>query len=167
MECETSGAVFDESGVYRYLLWRKWDRSRPSVAFVLLNPSTADATADDPTIRRCIGFARGWGFGGMEVANLFAFRATTPRLLGSAIDPVGPENDRHLRELAARAEHVVVAWGNGGALFGRAAAVLPLFEGRELYCLGVTKAGAPRHPLYVRGDSELGTFGGEPMLARA
>src|SRR4028119_2392792 len=93
---EHRGAIFDPTRTYRYALWRTWDAARPPVAFVLLNPSTADARRDDPTIRRCANFARTWGFGGLEVVNLFAFRATHPTDLKCAADPVGPQNDVHL-----------------------------------------------------------------------
>ncbi len=138
-------------GPYRYRLWREWDASRPRVAFVLLNPSTADAAADDPTLRRCLGFARAWGFGALEVVNLFALRSPSPAALRAAADPIGPENDRHLAEVVASADAVVAGWGNHGALLGRAdavrrAALLP----EDTLCLGVTAQGQPRHPLYVR-----------------
>ena len=105
------GATFSADRRYRYRLWREWDRSRAVVAFVMLNPSTADASRDDPTIRRCIGFARAWGFGGVEVANLFALRATDPRHLRGVPDPVGPRNARSLKLALAHASLVVVAWG--------------------------------------------------------
>jgi hypothetical protein len=144
-----SGATFDESGIYRYLLWRVWDWCLPRVGFILLNPSTADERYDDQTIRRCMGFARSWGYGGIEVANLFALRATSPRLLRSAADPVGPENDAHIAALVSRVPAVVVGWGNGGLLRGRGEDVLSRLRGTaELGCLGVTKLGQPRHPLY-------------------
>lgn len=111
-------AVFDPAGRYRYSLRRRWDAAGARVAFVLLNPSTADGRRDDPTIRRCIGFAREWGFGGLEVVNLFACRSTHPGGLRSAQDPVGPENDRFLAAAWDRADRVIVAWGNHGALLG-------------------------------------------------
>ena len=95
----TSGATFSDDGVYRYRLWREWDADLPSCLFIMLNPSTADATQDDPTIRRCIDYARRWGFGRLEVGNLFALRSTDPKALYAADDPVGPDNDDALMEM--------------------------------------------------------------------
>lgn len=145
-------AVFSSDRIYRYELRRTWDASLPTVAFVGLNPSTADETADDPTIRRCIGFAKRWGYGGLVMLNLFAFRATDPRVMRSATDPVGPDNDWHLTHV--KAETIVAAWGAGGLYRGRDHEVWHLLGGR-LSALGFTKDGHPRHPLYVRGDTEL------------
>jgi hypothetical protein len=163
------GALFDPTHTYRYRLWRVWNDALPRVAFVLLNPSTADADRDDPTIRRCVGFARAWGFGGVEVVNLFAYRATHPADLRRCAaadggDPVGPENDAHLAAVFSAAGLVVAGWGVHGSLLGRAAAVraaglLPA----SAVCLGCTKSGEPRHPLYVRADQAPTRFfaGGE------
>jgi len=150
----TGGAAFSRDRRYRYRLWRRWDRSRPRIAFCMLNPSTADARRDDPTIRRCIGFARDWGYGGIEVVNIFALRATDPRDLRSARDPVGPRNDAFMLQ-AATESPVVIAWGVHGALRDRAATALQLFGPRaRLLALGRTRSGAPRHPLYLRRDTE-------------
>lgn len=126
----------------------------PLVAFIGLNPSTADETADDPTIRRCVAFAKRWGYGGLVMLNLFAFRATDPRDMRSAASPVGPENDDHLRAVAAEAALVVAAWGVGGSYFGRDFRVRRLM-GDGLMALGFTKSGQPRHPLYVKADATL------------
>jgi len=112
-----------------------------------LNPSRADATVDDPTLRRCIGFARSWGFSGLRLANLFAWRAPDPRALGRLQDPVGPEADRWLVRLADGADLVLAAWGNGGRLGGRSQAVLRLLP--ALHVLRLTQAGEPAHPLYL------------------
>ena len=124
------------------------------MTFVMLNPSTADAERDDPTIRRCIGFARGWGYGRLEVVNLFAYRAASPRELFSATDPVGRANERFL---ASATDDVVVAWGNHGRRadwkLRKAAA-----HGRPR-CLGITALGEPMHPLYVPGRRQLCPFG--------
>jgi hypothetical protein len=120
----------------------------------MLNPSAADAEHDDPTIRRCIGFARRWGYGALDVVNLFAFRTHSPALLKRAADPVGPENDRHLAETVARASRVVAAWGCHGGFDGRNTKVLPLL-GNSSVCFGLTRGGHPRHPLYVRGDADV------------
>ena len=148
------GAVFDASGVYRYGLWREWDAARPAVAFVMLNPSTADGERNDPTIRRCLGFARSWGFGRLEVVNLFALRATNPAQLAQHPEPIGPENDDHIRAAISTATTVVAAWGTHGELGGRDTAVSRLLPSSACD-LGRTRAGHPRHPLYVRADVRL------------
>lgn len=145
------GATFDETGAYRYHLWRAWDDALPRVCFVMLNPSVADADRDDPTIRRCMGFAKTWGFGALDVVNLYAFRATRPADLFRAADPFGPDNDQWILEMASRAALVIAAWGNHGAW--RSATVLPSLG--AAYCLGMTAAGQPRHPLYVRRDRKV------------
>ena len=141
------GACFDSSGAYRYRLWRAWEPALPIVTFVMLNPSSADAERDDPTIRRCIGFARGWGFGRLNVVNLCAYRALTPKELLAAEDPFGPDNGSHLQTAVANADLVVAAWGNHGRKL-----TSPTFA-RPLHHLGLTKLGQPRHPLYVRGET--------------
>lgn len=152
-EAMDQGAIFDRTGRYRYCLWREWDATLPVVAFVLLNPSTADASRDDPTIRRCLGFARTWGFGRLEVVNLFALRATDPSALRQAADPVGPRNDEHLRRTVRAADRVVAAWGNGGRLHGRGDQVMRWLD--RPMVLGWTKARQPRHPLYLRREVEV------------
>lgn len=148
------GAKFDPTGRYRYSLSRTWDSALPRVAFVMLNPSTADGRADDPTIRRCIGFARRWGYGSLVVVNLFAYRTPSPAALARALSPVGPDNDRHLRAARSRSAAMVAAWGVHGALLGRDQAVMALLaRGRKpLLCLGTTRDGHPRHPLYLPAD---------------
>ncbi|MEO1209584.1 MAG: DUF1643 domain-containing protein [Cyanobacteria bacterium J06638_20] len=146
------GAEFDPSGLYRYRLWRRWDPQAPTIAFVMLNPSTANAERDDPTIRRCMGFARDWGYGSLDVVNLFAFRATHPQELFSADDPVGRDNDRYLRVTLQQADRLILAWGNRGTWRGHHHWVLQTLEemGRSPECLGITKQGQPCHPLYQR-----------------
>jgi hypothetical protein len=114
----------------------------------MLNPSTADESTDDPTIRRCIGFANALGFGALAVGNLFAYRSTTPQSLRFCIDPVGSQNDRWLIRLHEESSLTVAAWGNHGRLLGRTSAVRRLLPG--LYILGLTRLGEARHPLYVR-----------------
>ena len=123
----------------------------------MLNPSTADAEKDDPTIRRCIAFAARAGFGGVEILNLFAFRATRPAALKAAADPVGPDNDDHLRTLFGQHRVVLAAWGAHGAFRRRADAVRYIADelGVALICLGRTAQGQPRHPLYVKRDSAI------------
>lgn len=155
-----TGATFDPTGLYRYLLWREWDRSAPKVGFVMLNPSQADAVADDPTIRRCVGFARLWGYGAVEIVNLFAYRTPHPKLLSQVRDPVGMENDDYLRSLSQRVDRIVIAWGNWGSLQRRDRAVLQLLtSSTPLYCFGYTKQQQPRHPLYLRSGEELRVIG--------
>jgi len=144
-------AGFSRCGRYRYWLTRTWDAARPAVCWLMLNPSTADAARDDPTIRRCMGLAGRWGHGAIVVVNLFAWRATDPAKLACAADPVGSANDGVLRR-RAQGLRLIAAWGCQGNLLGRADAVLRLLGGRRLECVGVTAAGQPRHPLYVRGD---------------
>lgn len=152
------GAIFDTTQTYRYRLWRQWSDA-PSIGFVMLNPNCADATINDPTIRRCIGFAKAWGFGRLEVVNLFAYRARTPSMLKHVNDPIGAENDLYLSTLNQRVEKVVLAWGNWGRLGGRDRALLSLLTPQsDLYTLGLTKLGQPKHPLYLRQDSSLSVF---------
>jgi hypothetical protein len=153
------GAVFDVNGWYRYSLWRAWSAHHPRIVFILLNPSTADEQRNDPTIRRCIGFARAWKFGSVEVVNLFARRATDARELLKMDDPVGDENDLFLIHAVERCSTVVVGWGTRGTLLGRDSQVLSLLAGRkDVFCLGITKDGQPRHPLYMKGDTILVPF---------
>jgi hypothetical protein len=151
-----SSACFSDCGNYRYSLTREWDNSLPTACFCMLNPSTADQHADDPTIRRCISFAKTWGCGALEVVNLFAYRSTDPTGLRAIADPVGEENDRYIMQAAKRASVVVAAWGVHGAYKGRDVDVLPLLG--DVQCLGVTKEGFPKHPLYVRADTNLRRF---------
>ena len=132
---------------YRYALWRIWDRGLPAVMFIGLNPSTADARIDDPTLVRCIGFARDWGYGGVYTANLFAYRATDPRDMKAARAPIGRDNDRVILELAGKVGKVIAAWGNDGAYLGRAEAVRTLVP--KLYYLKMNGSGQPAHPLYL------------------
>lgn len=152
----TSGAIFSPCRTWRYKLWRSWDESLPTVAFIGLNPSTADETANDPTIRRCIGFAKSWGYGTFVMLNLFGYRATDPRELYTTGSPelgltkdffVGPDNDSHILTESAFASRVVAAWGNHGALYGRAKWAIDNIS--KLHHLGLTHVGQPKHPLYL------------------
>ncbi len=133
---------------YRYALWRTWDESKPYVMFIGLNPSTADESEDDPTIRRCTNYARDWGYGGLCMVNLFSFRATEPSDMMAAEDPVGPENDTWLQQLAKDAGVIVAAWGNNGCYLGRSHEIACMFP--NLKCLKINKSGEPAHPLYLR-----------------
>ncbi|MBI5902597.1 MAG: DUF1643 domain-containing protein [Deltaproteobacteria bacterium] len=137
---------------YRYCLWRDWDMTNSSHAmFVGLNPSTADEVEDDPTIRRCVNYAKRWGYGALCMMNLFAYRATEPAMMKAQAKPVGADNDRWLVEAAKDAGIIVAAWGAKGTHLQRDQAVRLLLAGR-VSCLGKTKDGHPKHPLYVKAD---------------
>ena len=161
-----AGADLSACGRYRYRLWRDWDRIAPRVVWVMLNPSTADASVDDPTIRKCVGFAKRWGFGGIEVVNLFAYRSTNPDVLVRAcaihgIDyVVGPENDAWIDGRIAHANEetglVVAAWGANASrrpLRERSSIVKKRLAERVVHvpvvCLGRGGDGQPRHPLML------------------
>ncbi|RVH56227.1 DUF1643 domain-containing protein [Sinorhizobium meliloti] len=149
-----SSAVISPCGGYRYRLERQWDEEEAKVAFLMLNPSTADASQDDPTIRRCIGFAKAWGFGGLIVGNLFALRSTDPKALYSHPDPIGPDNNSHLDAIAHAAELIVCAWGTHGALHGRGREVAERLDDRNLAALKLTTDGHPGHPLYIPASAQ-------------
>ncbi|HEY3272691.1 MAG TPA: DUF1643 domain-containing protein [Methanocella sp.] len=144
------GATFSEDRLYRYNLWRRWEsKSSGKVTFVMLNPSTADAEKFDPTVRRCFGYACDWGFGSMEVVNLFALRSTYPEVLSKAADPVGPENDAVILKAVKESDLTIAAWGIHGPLRGRDREVLEMIASvRDLHCLGTTKDRHPLHPLH-------------------
>lgn len=146
-------AIISECGAYRYTLTRG---DAPRLCFVMLNPSTADASMDDPTIRRCLGFAKREGCAGIEVLNLYALRSTNPKLLWSHFDPVGPDNDRQLFWASIRYMKIVAAWG-ANAKPERVGQVRGILEGNgiSLFHLGLTKGGMPKHPLYLAGDAPL------------
>lgn len=152
-----SAALISDCGAYRYWLTRTWDVSKPRVCWVMLNPSTADASADDPTIRRCCAFADRWGAGGIVVANLFALRSPYPRDLLRHSDPIGPENDNYIASCARMGYRLLCAWGAADKplLRKRATAVLALLReiGVQPECLGLTRKGQPVHPLYQRNDA--------------
>lgn len=154
----SSTAEISPCGLYRYRLTRTWGNAAP-LLFVMLNPSTADASDDDPTIRRCIGFARREGAGGIVVANLFAFRSTDPTALEIAPDPIGPDNARWIETCVRETSGpIVAAWGASVPkrldllVHMRIVALLPL---DRLRCLGWTASGAPRHPLYLPAAATL------------
>lgn len=147
-----SGAVFSEDLRYRYVLTRGWDVCLPTVAFIGLNPSTADESKDDPTIRKCVSYAKRWGFGRLVMLNLFALRATDPAVMLSSATPIGPHNDHHLLEQARKVDLVVAAWGNHGAHMGRGSAVREMIHGMKY--LRATRQDQPGHPLYLPGKLE-------------
>jgi hypothetical protein len=153
------GAHISDCGTYRYLLKRAAESMAPmksTALFVMLNPNTADANLDDPTIRRCRGFAKLWDCNGLAVANLYALRSTDPAALWRHANPIRPDNDLHLARLAREFCDVVCAWGsNARPERAKLVAYLMLGTGARLWCLGTTKDGSPRHPLYVRGDQPL------------
>lgn len=158
------GAVVSACGRFRYSLWRRWGAGTTCV-FVMLNPSTADAERDDPTIRRCVNSARAWGHGQLVVVNLFAWRATNPDELRAAATrlaggPVGPHNDAAIREAVERADLVVAAWGTKGTLLARDRAVTDLVLAARpvLHCLRATAEGHPEHPLYLPAALEPVVF---------
>lgn len=158
----TSSAVISDCGRFRYRLIRRWGDG-PTCTFIMLNPSTADAEADDPTIRRCIGFAKREGCGAIRVENLFAFRATKPdEMFKHRTTAVGDQ--RFLYDAALEADGpVIAAWGGDARIGRRADVVLAIFRehGVVPMCLGRTKSGAPRHPLYLKSDAPL-----TPLTAR-
>ncbi|MCL4221863.1 MAG: DUF1643 domain-containing protein [Phycisphaerales bacterium] len=143
-------ASFDRTRVYRYSLFRRWSPGPRIACFCLLNPSTADARRNDPTVRRCIGYAMDWDFDALEVVNIFAFRSTDPAALAEHPDPVGPGNDRAIVRAVRRAELVVLGWGAHGRLLDRGRSVIRLISDHcQPYTLGLTLTGQPRHPLYL------------------
>lgn len=147
-------AVFSGDRVYRYSLARTWDWLLPRCTFVMLNPSTADAQQDDPTIRRCIGYAKAWGYGGLEVVNIFAYRATKRKELYPLLDPIGPENMTYVIGAAKRGAKVICAWGIDGKFRDQGRKIIRALReaGVEIYCLTTTDGGEPGHPLYLKAD---------------
>ncbi|MBX3059497.1 MAG: DUF1643 domain-containing protein [Anaerolineae bacterium] len=143
-------AVISSCQQYRYELRRVWDEAEALVLFVCLNPSVADGELDDHTSRVCIQYARRWGYGGLIIGNLFAYRSTNPAALYQVADPVGPENDAWLRKLQKEAALTVCAWGARGAYQNRDETVLTFL--RSPHCLVKLKDGRPGHPLYKRAD---------------
>lgn len=160
-------AVISACGRYRYVLGRPSEVVCPEGApaiFLMLNPSTADAEIDDPTIRRCRAFARQWGCAGLVVVNLYAFRSVSPKAMASAPDPVGPLNDSYLRG-ACENQDVVCAWGRHGRP-ERIAEVIELLKSvrARTFCLGVNQDGSPKHPLYLKSGSALQPYNPEQYL---
>ncbi len=142
-----SDAKFSNDRIYRYALWRVWDESLPKLLFIGLNPSTADEINDDPTMRRCIRFAKDLGYGTFIMGNIFGYRSTDPKKLKQIKNPVGPRNNHWLRKLHKDADMTIAAWGTHGEYLDRGNEVYRLLDG--LYCLKITKNGFPSHPLYL------------------
>lgn len=153
----SSGAEFSDDERFRYRLWRAWG-SGPRALFIMLNPSTATESASDPTVKRCITYASDWGFYGLEVCNLFAYRATKPKDMLRQLDPVGPVNSDVIATIADRVVKtggkIVCAWGPAGRHLGRSNSVTRMLRDQPvpLHYLTVTQNGEPGHPLYLRKD---------------
>lgn len=148
---------------YRYTLKRIWNEKLPKCVVIGLNPSTATEEADDPTVRRCVGFAKREGCGSLCILNIFAFRSTNPRKLISCVDPVGEENDKYIVKECSNAKVIIAAYGAHGKLNGRDAEVLRLLKTKlpekKIMCFGITKHGNPKHPLYQPRDAKLIVMG--------
>ena len=154
------GAELSRDRVYRYRLWRRWGHGE-QMTFIGLNPSTADETVDDQTIRKCVGFAERHGCEGIEMLNLFALRERDPLRMKAHAEPIGRRNNEVLLQFAGAARHVVACWGVHGKHHGRDSTVIELMasHGIELRCFGLTKDGFPKHPLPLPYSTQLVTFG--------
>ena len=149
-------AIFSECRTFRYSLGRIWDASGKMVLFIGLNPSYADETIDDPTIRRCIGFAKEWGFGGLSIVNLFAYCSHNPKELLKVKDPVGHENDKMLKKYISQSDKIILVWGNQGNYLKRNEKVLKLIK--KPLCLKINKNGAPAHPFILERHFKTDTI---------
>ena len=156
MKIIKKSAIFSPCNQYRYSLSRAWNLNKKSALFIGLNPSTADEKVDDPTIRRCINYAKNWGYGGFLMVNLFAYRTTLPSNLKKVKYPVGKDNDKYIVILSKKADITVAAWGNNGNLYSRDKQVLSLVA--NLMCLKINKSGQPAHPLYLKKGLKLTKF---------
>lgn len=152
-------AVISACEQYRYQLSREWFDGKGTVLWIMLNPSTADASVDDPTIRRCVSFSQAWGFSGLLVGNLYAYRATDPhRVLNlPTLEAIGPENDRHVYDMARRSRQIICAWGAHARPQQLMLLALPKVPS-GMWCLGRTRSGSPRHPLYLPTSTKLEPF---------
>ena len=149
-------ATFSNCRTYIYTLCRIWNKKKKYVLFIGLNPSTANEKLDDPTIRRCVNYAKNWGYGGFMMVNLFAYRTALPSKLKKVKYPVGQNNDKYIVTLSKKADITVAAWGNNGNLYSRDKEVLSLVP--NLKCLKFNKSGQPAHPLYLKKDLKLTKF---------
>lgn len=147
-----STAAYSPCEQYRYVLTRTWEQPGNMVAFIGLNPSTATEVQDDKTVRRCIGFAKSWGYGSMAMLNIFAYRATDPLVMKKVDDPVGEHNDAFIEKYIGIAELVVACYGSHCMHRGRFRQVKQLLDGKRVHHLGLTKDGHPKHPLYLRAN---------------
>ena len=149
---ETREAVFSPDRKYRYRLRQIWNKNLPCLCFLMLNPSTADETKNDPTVERCERRARATeNCGGVEIINIFAYRATDPNIMKAQTDPIGPYNDKHILEAATNAAQLIIAWGKHGQHMTRGEQVLSLLRDNAIkpYHLKINKDGFPAHPLYI------------------
>lgn len=158
-----TGAVFSDDRRHRYTLWRRWNHFGPGeriIAYVGLNPSTADEAKNDPTVKRCVNRAQAAGFDGMVMLNLFGYRATDPREMKDFPEPVGLHNDDAISAVAEIAEKIVCCWGTHGRFKARDESVLGLLRpfSKKLCCLGLTVRGQPKHPLYLKSDTPFTPF---------
>lgn len=153
-------AVLSDCKRYRYLLRRTWDHSKPRALIIMLNPSTADAEIDDNTIRSCVRLCKALGFGSFEVVNLFAWRATDPDELIPVADATGPKNNEHIEAAIMRCDLAICAWGAWPGAIDRGRTVHNILRQRRpaVFCLGTTKGGAPKHPLYIKTGTQLETY---------
>ena len=153
---ENAGAVFSPCQQYRYQLWRRISRAKRSILWLMLNPSTADHEQLDPTVTRCYRYSQQWRYGHFLVANIFAFRATAPKDMYAAKDPVGPANNEAILQYAEQANLIMLGWGNHGCHLQRSKDVLTLLRSagysQKLHCLKINNSGEPCHPLYLRAD---------------
>lgn len=152
-----SGAFFSPCGIYRYTLWRQWATTGPALMALMLNPSTADQSSNDPTVERVERRARALGFSRLVVTNIFALRATDPMVMLRHPSPVGMDNDLHILEQARQASQIILAWGTHGSHLGRVQEVLEVLSSVETpcVCLGTNADGSPKHPLYVGYNQPL------------
>ena len=138
-------ALLSADNIYRYQLSRIWDEEKPKILFIMLNPSTADEFVEDPTIRRVVNYAKDWGYGGVYVGNLYAFRSTDPKGLKCIADPIGPENINHIQTLISLVDKVIYAWGNEQKEPDWLKKIV-----ETPYCIEISKKGIPKHPLYLK-----------------
>lgn len=153
----TKTAFLSDCGTYRYELTRTWNEDGMRICWLMLNPSTADASVDDATILTISRLSERWGYGSLVVANLFAYRSRDPKALRSTRDPIGPGNDACIFDAVCGAHLTVAAWGAHGVLRNRGAEMTQRLTGAgfALWCVGINKGGHPRHPLYLPDDTEL------------
>jgi hypothetical protein len=159
---QKSHAVFSDNGIYRYWLHRSWFTGKGWTVFIMLNPSTADAYQNDPTVRRCVGFAQLWGSRGVVIVNVYGAKATDPENLFKMQDPIGPQNDIFIHAACRLAPRVICAWGAHELVRRRLYKVINIIHDMKAtpVCLALTKAKCPQHPLYVRADAHLEPFHG-------
>ena len=143
-------AKFTPCRKYRYVLYRIWDKTKPLVMFIGLNPSKADETKDDPTINRCLNFAKSWGYGGIYVTNLFAYRTNIPKIMKDYDKPIGEDNDKWINIISKSASLIIAAWGNDGVYLNRARVIEESIS--NLKCIKKNKSGEPSHPLYLKSS---------------